>query len=176
MSEPTPIGPPRRASYTPAAPTHLKGDILVRARQLIDLYPELRSALIPLCHLAQEQDGWLTPEAMVDIAGLVGVTPGEVLGTASFYDMLHTEPVGRHVVAVCTNIACLLAGAVELLEHAENSLDIGSGGTTLDGMITLQEAGRLRQGPVRSGQPPLRWRPDPGIVRPAHRRAPVRCP
>jgi NADH-quinone oxidoreductase subunit E len=140
MSEPTPIGPPRRASYTPAAPTHLKGDILVRARQLIDLYPELRSALIPLCHLAQEQDGWLTPEAMVDIAGLVGVTPGEVLGTASFYDMFHTEPVGRHVVAVCTNIACLLAGAVELLEHAENSLDIGSGGTTLDGMITLEEA------------------------------------
>lgn len=140
MSEPTPIASPRRASLSPAAPTHLKADILARGRRLIDLYPEPRSALIPLCHLAQEQDGWLTPEAMVDIAGLVGVTPGEVLGTASFYDMLHTEPVGRHVVAVCTNIACLLAGAAELLEHAEDSLGIGSGGTTIDGTITLEEA------------------------------------
>ena len=140
MSEPTPIAPPRRAALAPAAPVHLNADVVVRARQLIALYPERRSALIPLCHLAQEQDGWLTPEAMVDIAGLVGVTPGEVLGTASFYDMLHTEPVGRHVVAVCTNIACLLGGAAELLEHAEHSLGIGAGGTTADGAITLEEA------------------------------------
>jgi NADH-quinone oxidoreductase E subunit len=140
VSEPTPIAPPRRAALAPSAPTHLTGDILARARQTIELYPEPRSALIPLCHLAQEQDGWLTPEAMVDIAGLVGVTPTEVLGTASFYDMLHTEPVGRHVVAVCTNIACLLGGAAELLEHAEDSLGIGAGGTTADGAITLEEA------------------------------------
>jgi NADH-quinone oxidoreductase E subunit len=140
VSEPTPIAPPRRAALAPAAPVHLNAEIVVRARQLIALYPERRSALIPLCHLAQEQDGWLTPEAMVDIAGLVGVTPGEVLGTASFYDMLHTEPVGRHVVAVCTNIACLLGGAAELLEHAEHSLGIGAGGTTADGAITLEEA------------------------------------
>ena len=140
MSEPTPIAPPRRAALAPSAPVHLNADIVVRARQVIALYPERRSALIPLCHLAQEQDGWLTPEAMVDIAGLVGVTPGEVLGTASFYDMLHTEPVGRHVVAVCTNIACLLGGAAELLEHAERSLGIGAGGTTTDGTITLEEA------------------------------------
>ena len=140
MTDPTPIAPPRRAAHAPAPPAHLNADMLARARQLIALYPEPRSALIPLCHLAQEQDGWLTPEAMVDIAGLVGVTPGEVLGTASFYDMLHTEPVGRHVVAVCTNIACLLAGAAELLEHAEDSLGVGAGGTTVDGSITLEEA------------------------------------
>ena len=140
MSEPTPIAPPSRVTFTPAVPTHLSADTVARARQLIALYPEPRSALIPLCHLAQEQDGWLTPEAMVDIAGLVGVTPSEVLGTASFYDMLHTEPVGRYVVAVCTNIACLLNGAAELLEHAEDSLGIASGGTTLDGTVTLEEA------------------------------------
>ncbi len=140
MTEPTPVAPPRRAALSPAAPAHLSPDIVARARQLIALYPEPRSALIPLCHLAQEQDGWLTPEAMVDIAGLVGVTPGEVLGTASFYDMLHTEPVGTYVVAVCTNIACLLGGAAELLEHAEGSLGVGSGGTTPDGTVTLEEA------------------------------------
>jgi NADH-quinone oxidoreductase E subunit len=135
------VAAPRRVRPTaPARPSHLSAETLDRARQLIALYPEPRSALIPLCHLAQEQDGWLTPEAMVDIAGLVGVTPTEVLGTASFYDMLHTEPVGTHVVAVCTNIACLLGGAAELLEHAETSLGINAGGTTADGVITLEEA------------------------------------
>jgi NADH-quinone oxidoreductase subunit E len=141
MSEtkPTPVGIPRRPG-APAVPTHLSSETLERAHQLIALYPEPRSALIPLCHLAQEQDGWLTPEAMVDIAGLVGVTPTEVLGTASFYDMLHTEPVGTHVVALCTNIACLLNGAAELLEHAESSLGVNAGGTTADGVITLEEA------------------------------------
>ena len=75
------------------------------------LYPEPRSALIPLCHLAQEQDGWLRPEAMSEIAELCGVTAAEVKGTATFYDMLHTEPVGKYLVAVCTNIACMLGGA-----------------------------------------------------------------
>ncbi len=140
MTEPTPLAAPRRAVPVQAAPTHLSADVVARARQLIALYPEPRSALIPLCHLAQEQDGWLTPEAMRDIAGLVGVTPGEVLGTASFYDMLHTGPVGTYVVSVCTNIACLLGGAAELLEHAEASLGIGCGGTTPDGTVTLEEA------------------------------------
>ena len=141
QAPPTPVGSPRRSGRHGAPePSHLDADRLAEARRLIALYPEPRSALIPLCHLAQEQDGWLTPEAMTDIAGLVGVTPTEVLGTASFYDMLHTEPVGRHVVAVCTNIACLLGGAAELLEHAERSLGVNTGGTTADGAITLEEA------------------------------------
>jgi NADH-quinone oxidoreductase E subunit len=111
-----------------------------RARQLVELYPERRSATIPLCHLAQEQDGWLREEAMEDIAELVGTTPAEVRGTATFYDLLHTEPVGRYVVSVCTNIACMLGGALELLEHAEESLGVRAGGTTEDGVITLEEA------------------------------------
>jgi NADH-quinone oxidoreductase subunit E len=120
--------------------SHLTPDITERAEALVALYPEPRSALIPLCHLAQEQDGWLTPEAMEDIAELVGMTPTEVLGTASFYDMLHTEPVGTSLVAVCTNIACLLGGALELLEHAESTLGIRAGATTADGVFTLHEA------------------------------------
>lgn len=128
------------SSPAPTFPRHLAPERLERARQLIELYPEPRSALIPLCHLAQEQDGWLTPAAMEDIAVLVGVTPAEVLGTASFYDMLHTEPTGRHLVSICTNIACLLGGAAELLAHAEASLGVNTGGTTPDGAFTLEEA------------------------------------
>jgi NADH-quinone oxidoreductase subunit E len=134
----TPVGGLRRAGD--AAPRHLSADTRARAREVIALYPQPRSAMIPLCHMAQEEDGWLTPEAMADIAGLLGVTPAEVLGTASFYDMLHTEPVGSHVVSVCTNIACLLNGAAELLEHAESSLGVNAGGTTADGSITLEES------------------------------------
>jgi NADH-quinone oxidoreductase subunit E len=119
---------------------HLSAEVRTRAEELLELYPHPRSALIPICHLAQEQDGWLRPEAIAEIAELVGLAPAEVLGTASFYDMLHTEPVGRYLVAVCTNIACLLRGAYELLEHAEEHLDIRTGGTTADGMFTLEEA------------------------------------
>jgi len=119
---------------------HLTADIRARATELVALYPEPRSALIPLCHLAQEQDGWLQPEAMVEIAELCGVTAAEVQGTASFYDMLHLEPVGTYVVSVCTNIACLLNGALELLDHAQASLGVRAGGTTGDGVFTLHEA------------------------------------
>jgi NADH-quinone oxidoreductase subunit E len=120
--------------------SHLTAEIRQRAEELVALYPERRSALIPLCHLAQEQDGWLRPEAMSEIGELCGVTAAEVKGTATFYDMLHTEPVGKYVVAVCTNIACLLGGALELLEHAETTLGVRAGGTTPDGVFTLHEA------------------------------------
>jgi NADH-quinone oxidoreductase E subunit len=120
--------------------THLHPDIRQRATELVALYPHPRSALIPLCHLAQEQDGWLRPEAIEEIAELCGVTAAEVRGTASFYDMLHTEPVGTYVVSVCTNIACMLGGALELLEHAEGALGVRAGATTPDGVFTLHEA------------------------------------
>jgi NADH-quinone oxidoreductase subunit E len=120
--------------------SHLSADLLEQAKGLVALYPEPRSALIPLCHLAQQQDGWLRPEAMSEIAELVGVTAAEVRGTATFYDMLHTEPVGTYVVSVCTNIACLLGGAQELLAHAESSLGIRAGGTSVDGVFTLEES------------------------------------
>ena len=120
--------------------SHLTPELLERARDLVALYPEPRSALIPMCHLAQEQDGWLRPEAMSEIADLCGVTAAEVRGTATFYDMLHTEPVGTYVVSVCTNIACLLGGAAEFLEHAEAALGVRAGGTTPDGVFTLEEA------------------------------------
>ena len=120
--------------------SHLSPDLLAQAKDLVALYPEPRSALIPLCHLAQQQDGWLRPEAMGEIADLVGVTAAEVRGTATFYDMLHTEPVGTYVVSVCTNIACLLGGALELLEHAESALGVRAGGTSPDGVFTLEES------------------------------------
>ena len=110
-----------------------------RARDVIALYPHSRSALIPILHIAQEQDGWLMPDAITHIAELLDISAAEVLGTASFYDMIFTHPVGRHLVSICTNIACMLNGGYELLEHAEERLGVSPGGTTADGEFTLEE-------------------------------------
>ncbi len=125
---------------TSSADGHFSDDVLARMHELIGLYPHRRSALIPVCHLAQEQDGWLCPEAIEEIAGLLGLEPAEVLGTATFYEMLRTEPVGSYVISVCTNIACMLRGAYDLLDHVETSLGVRTGATTADGMFTLEDA------------------------------------
>ena len=118
----------------------LNPDNLQRARDLIAVYPEPRSALIPILHVLQEQDGYLTEDGMNHVGELLGLAAAEVRGTASFYDMFHFEPVGRYLVAVCTNIACMLQGAYRLLEHAEERLGVAPGGTTPDGMFTLEDA------------------------------------
>jgi len=110
------------------------------AAEIISWFPRPRSALIPLLHLAQEQDGYLTDDAMRHIGELVGATPAEVKGTAGFYEMFRFEPVGTYMINVCTNISCLLWGGEELLEHACESLDVEVGGTTDDGMFTVEEA------------------------------------
>jgi NADH-quinone oxidoreductase subunit E len=109
------------------------------AREIISRYPRPKSALIPLLHLAQEQDGWVTEEAMAHIGELVGVTSAEVLGTCSFYEMFKLHPCGRYVINVCTNISCMLCGGEELLHHAEEALGISAGATTPDGLFTIEE-------------------------------------
>ena len=110
----------------------------VLAHEIISRYPVLKSATIPLCHLAQEQDGHLSEDAMQHIAELLGLTAAEVLGTASFYEMFKREPVGKYVINVCTSISCFLNGGDELLEHAEERLGTKAGGTTDDGLFTIE--------------------------------------
>jgi NADH-quinone oxidoreductase subunit E len=109
------------------------------AREIIGRFPRPKSALIPLLHLVQEQDGHVTTDGMEHLAELVGITPSEVYGTASFYEMFKFEPVGRYCINVCTNISCQLMGAWELLEHAEERLGVKPGVTTDDGLFTLED-------------------------------------
>ena len=109
------------------------------AQQIIARYPRSRSALIPLLHVAQGQDGWVSPEAMEHIAELLDLTPAEVLGTCSFYEMFKREPVGEYLIGVCTNISCMILGGYELLAHAEERLGVKPGATTPDGTFTLEE-------------------------------------
>jgi NADH-quinone oxidoreductase subunit E len=119
--------------------SRLTTDNVLVAEEIIARYPRPKSALIPLLHLAQEQDGYVADDAMEHIAELIGVTPAEVLGTCSFYEMFKRHPVGRYMINVCTNISCQLVGGEELLHHAEETLGIRAGGTTDDGMFTLED-------------------------------------
>lgn len=110
------------------------------AKEIIGRYPRPRSAMIPLLHLAQEQDGYVTNEAMVHIGELVGATSAEVYGTATFYEMFKFEPVGKYLINICGTMSCALMGAEDLMHHAEESLGVRIGGTTSDGLFTLERA------------------------------------
>ena len=117
----------------------LSDENVVVAAEILARYPRAKSATIPLLHLAQEQDGYVTEEAMEHIAELTDTTPAQVLGTCSFYEMFKLEPVGRYVINVCTNISCLVMGGEELLHHAEETLGIKGGSTTDDGLFTIED-------------------------------------
>ena len=101
-------------------------------------YPQSRSAVLPALRLAQEQYGWLSPDALREVADALDVTPAYCQAVASFYDMFHMKPVGRHLVEVCTNISCALVGAQQVLEAFESELGVKTGETTEDGDVTLR--------------------------------------
>jgi NADH-quinone oxidoreductase subunit E len=88
-----------------------------RAEQIVERYPHAKSAALPLLHLVQERDGWVSRRGIEDVAEFLGLTPAQVLGTCSFYTMFKLAPVGRLVVSVCTNIACLVNGGPDLYQY-----------------------------------------------------------
>ncbi len=112
----------------------------VLAKEIIGRYPKARSATIPLLHVAQQQNGYITNEAIAHIAELVGATSAEILGTCTFYEMFKMQPVGKYLINICTTMSCALLGAEQLVEHAEQHLGIKAGGTTPDGLFTLERA------------------------------------
>ena len=109
------------------------------AQEIVGRFPRKKSALIPLLHLAQEQDGYVAQDAMVHIAEMLDLAPAEVYGTASFYEMFKFHPIGKYCINICTNISCQLVGAWNLLHHAEQRLGIKAGGTTADGLFTIED-------------------------------------
>ena len=102
------------------------------------LYPQRRSAVMPALRLAQERYGWLPPHAFREVAEALELTPAYCQAIASFYDMFHLEPVGRHMIEVCTNVSCALVGAQQVLEAFEVELGIHAGETSEDGEFTLR--------------------------------------
>ena len=103
-------------------------------------YPTRRGAVLPALHLAQEAYGWLSPEALTACSDAIGYSPAYCQSVASFYDMFFLEPVGAHTIDVCTNLACALRGAGEVMAAFEAELGVVVGGTTEDGAITLRKA------------------------------------
>ncbi len=120
--------------------TRLSDSNVVLAQEIIARYPRKKSALIPLLHVSQEQNGYVTEDAMKHLAELLDITPAEVIGTATFYEMFKFEPVGRYVINVCQTMSCAMLGAEQLIHHAEEKLGVRAGSTTADGMITLEVA------------------------------------
>jgi NADH-quinone oxidoreductase subunit E len=116
-------------------------DKLKKATEIMGRYPEgkQKSALIPLLHLAQdENNGWLSVEAMDYVAGLLQIKPIEVYEVATFYSMYNLKPVGRYVFEVCHTGPCMLNGSDGIISYIKEKLNIGVGETTTDGMFTLK--------------------------------------
>jgi len=102
-------------------------------------YPHRQAALIPALHLVQKaHGGWIPMEAIRRTAELFGLPDAQVRGVIGFYDMFHTEPVGRHVVRLCKTLSCKLRGADAIREHIEKRFGVKKGGTTADGRFTLE--------------------------------------
>jgi NADH-quinone oxidoreductase subunit E len=113
-------------------------DLYAEIQRIADDYPVRRSAVMPALRLAQERHGWLSPQALREVAEALDLTPAYCRAVASFYDMFHLAPVGLHMVEVCTNVSCGLVGAQQVLEAFERELGIHAGETTEDGEITLR--------------------------------------
>jgi NADH-quinone oxidoreductase E subunit len=107
-------------------------------RELAASFPDARSATLPALRLAQERHGWLSPDALREVADALCLAPAYCHAVASFYDMFHLEPVGRHLVEVCTNLSCALSGAQQVVDAFEAELGLRPGETTADGEVTLR--------------------------------------
>lgn len=124
-----------------------------RAAEILGRYPEeyRKSAVVPLLHLAQEEWGYVSPEAMACVASLIGCSPVKVAEIATFYPMFNKEPVGENVLAVCHTLPCALTGCAGIYDHLSKKLGIGLGETTEDGRYTLRKSECLAacdRGPV----------------------------
>jgi NADH-quinone oxidoreductase E subunit len=110
-----------------------------RIQKVAAKYPQRRSAVMPALRLAQEaHGGWLPPGALREVADALDLTPADVQAVATFYDMFNVEPVGRHLVEVCTNLSCALAGAKQVVDALEVELGISPGETSDDGEVTFR--------------------------------------
>ena len=108
--------------------------------EILTRYPNTMAATIPVLHLCQEQNGWVSDEVIEWVAARLGVSSAHVKGVATFYTLFNKQPVGRHQVWVCRTLSCALNGSDALLHHCEKRLGVHAGETTADGKVTLRTA------------------------------------
>jgi NADH-quinone oxidoreductase subunit E len=119
-------------------PPEVQAQLEVDAKEIIGRYPSPRSALLPLLHLVQAQDSYLTPAGLEFCAEQLGLTGAEVAAVASFYTMYRREPTGEYLVGVCTNTLCAVMGGDAIFDSLKEHLGIGNAETTADGAVTLE--------------------------------------
>jgi NADH-quinone oxidoreductase subunit E len=110
-----------------------------RFRHLISLYPQKRSALIPMLLAAQQEKGYVTSEAMEYIGALLGLSASDVEGTLTFYTLLRRKPVGKYHILICTNLSCMLRGSDDIEATVKRTLGVGLGEVTKDGLFSAIE-------------------------------------
>jgi NADH-quinone oxidoreductase subunit E len=115
-------------------------ELRAQAEELIGRYPAPRSALLPLLHLVQAQDGYVTDEGLAECAEMLALTKAEVGAVATFYTMYKREEMGRHLVSVCTNFSCKVRGALDVYGRLSDKLGVGQNGTNREAGITLEHA------------------------------------
>ena len=113
-------------------------ETIAELRQLAAIYPQARSALLPMLHLVQSVDGRISPRGIEVCAEVLGITTAQVAGVATFYTMYHRRPAGTHHVGVCTTALCAVMGGDQLLESVSEKLGIAEGETTPDGKFSLE--------------------------------------
>jgi NADH-quinone oxidoreductase subunit E len=121
-----------------AYPADVAARLAADAEAIIARYPQGRSALLPLLHLVQSEDGYLTPAGIAFCAAQLGLTEAEVTAVATFYSMYRRTPTGEYLVGVCTNTLCAIMGGDAILEALQDHLGVHAGETTDDGRVTLE--------------------------------------
>jgi NADH-quinone oxidoreductase subunit E len=110
-----------------------------RFEWILTRYPNREAALLPVLHLAQEEWGWVSPEAVVYVGELLDLSPATVFGVVSFYNMYNQKPVGKYHLQVCTNLSCMVTNAYDIYDRLCERLHVTPGGTTGDGLYTVTE-------------------------------------
>lgn len=110
-----------------------------KIESILKKYPLKKPALMPVLYIAQEQNGYISNEVIREIAGILEITPEEVLGVVSFYTMYHQKPMGKYHIQVCTNVSCMLRGGYELFDRVKENLGIDNMQVTYDKNFSIEE-------------------------------------
>ncbi|MDP4115595.1 MAG: NADH-quinone oxidoreductase subunit NuoE [Bacteroidota bacterium] len=108
-------------------------------KDILGKYPVKKAAVMPVLYLAQEQNGYISNEVMLEISNVLEMTPEDVLGVVTFYTMYHQSPVGKNHIQVCTNVSCMLRGGYEIYDTVREKLGISNGQVTQDMKFSLEE-------------------------------------
>ncbi len=111
----------------------------IKFQEYVTRYPKIDSCMLPALWLVQEQEGWVSPEAMIFVAEKLGKTPIQVYEVATFYTMFNLKPIGKHHIELCKTLSCMLCGSRELKQYIKDTLGIEAGQTSEDGLFHLSE-------------------------------------